>query len=130
MTRALVVAMMVLAMHTAAAQGRNMNEQEMIRYENEHVAEPSARLSRCGRMDFAEHFINVYVDLFSSPQGMPAERLRERIFRLSYVQYDLLERAQWPDPARQALNVRPTPAWHWSASRGGTSIKCATRSDL
>jgi len=103
MTRAVVVAMMVLAMHTAAAQGRNMNEQEMIRYENEHVAEPSARLARCGRMDFAEHFISVYVDLFSSPQGMPAEMLRERIFRLSYVQYDLLERAQWPDPRTASL---------------------------
>ncbi len=54
-------------------------------------------------MDFAEHLIDVYVGLFASPQGMPAAMLRERIFRLSYIQYDQLERARWPDPRTASL---------------------------
>lgn len=79
------------------------SDQAMINYEIVHVAEPSARLARCGRMDFAEHLIDVYVDLFASPQGMPSEILRERIFRLSYTQYDQFERAGWPDPRTASM---------------------------
>ena len=68
-----------------------------------YVAEPAARLARCGRMDFAEHLIDTYVDLFAASLAVPPMRLREQIFELSYQEYDNLSRIGWPDPRTASL---------------------------
>jgi hypothetical protein len=68
-----------------------------------YVAEPSARLARCGRMDFAEHLIDVYVGLFANSLRTPPALLRERLFKMSYEQYDLLQSTNWPDQRTASL---------------------------
>jgi len=62
------------------------------------VAEPAARLARCGRMDFALHLIDVYVDHFSGHLAISPYLLRERLLKMSYEQYEVLQLVNWPAP--------------------------------
>ena len=68
-----------------------------------YVAEPAARLARCGRMDFSEHLIDTYVELFASQLAIPPALLRHHLFKLSYHEYDRLYRTGWPDPRSASL---------------------------
>lgn len=68
-----------------------------------YVAEPAARLARCGRVDFSEHLIDQYVELFATSLGVSPALLREQLFELSYREYDNLQRIGWPDPRTASL---------------------------
>ena len=68
-----------------------------------YVAEPAARLARCGRMDFSVHLIDVYVNRFAKHLALHPESLRERLFKMSYEQYELLRLVNWPDPRMAAI---------------------------
>ena len=49
-----------------------------------YVAEPAAWLTRCGRMDFSEHLIDTYVELFAYSLAIRPQTLRDHLFELSY----------------------------------------------
>lgn len=94
-----VIAAVILTLVFSHVFGQGLNSPNRVFTDQRtYVAEPAARLARCGRMDFSEHLIDVYVDIFAHSLGEAPALLRERIFRISYEQYDLLQAANWPDP--------------------------------
>lgn len=68
-----------------------------------YVAEPAARLARCGRMDFSTHLIDVFVDRFSSRLAIERDTMREQLYKMSYEQYEVLRLANWPQPRTAAI---------------------------
>jgi hypothetical protein len=99
-----IIAIMMLSLVSASVFGQRVESPERFFIDQRsYVAEPSARLARCGRMDFAEHVIDVYVDLFANSLRTSPGLLRERLFKMSYEQYDRLESANWPDPRTASL---------------------------
>ena len=96
----LVPAMMLSA--SAGAQ-RVDSPDRIFTDQRTYVAEPSARLARCGRMDFAEHLIDTYVDLFATELRTTPYSLRNHLFELSYQEYDRLQREGWPDPRTASM---------------------------
>ena len=99
-----IISVVMLSLVSVSVFGQRVQSPERIFTDQiNYVAEPSARLARCGRMDFAEHLIDVYVDLFANSLRTSPGLLRERLFQMSYEQYDLLQRAHWPDPRTASL---------------------------
>ena len=99
-----IIVAVMLSLLSAAVFGQRLESPERIFVDQRnYVAEPAARLARCGRMDFAEHLIDVYVGLFANSLRTPPGLLRERLFEMSYEQYDLLQSASWPDPRTASL---------------------------
>ena len=99
-----VMVIVILSLLPASVFGqRAENLDRIFTDQRSYVAEPSARLARCGRMDFAEHLIDVYVDLFANSLRTSPGLLRERLFEMSYEQYDRLQAANWPDPRTASL---------------------------
>ena len=99
-----IIAVVTLSLVSASVFAQRVDSPDRIFTDQiSYVAEPSARLARCGRMDFAEHLIDVYVDLFANSLRTPPGLLRERLFKMSYEQYDLLQDANWPDPRTASL---------------------------
>ena len=68
-----------------------------------YVAEPAARLARCGRMDFSTHLIDVFVDRFSRRLAIDPGTMRDQLYKMSYEQYEVLRLANWPDPRTAAI---------------------------
>lgn len=89
-----IFAVVVLSLVFGNVFGQRLDSPDRI-FKNlrNYVAEPAARLARCGRMDFSEHLNDVYIDLFAHSLREASGLLRERIFRMSYEQYDLLQTA-------------------------------------
>ena len=99
-----IIAVVMLSLVSVNVFGQRVESPDRIfTDQRSYVAEPSARLARCGRMDFAEHLIDVYVDLFASTLRTSPGLLRERLFEMSYEQYDRLLAANWPDPRTASL---------------------------
>jgi hypothetical protein len=99
-----IIAVVMLSVVSVSVFGQRVVSPERIFTDQKsYVAEPSARLARCGRMDFAEHLIDVYVDLFANSLRTSPGQLRERLFQMSYQQYDRLQAANWPDPRTASL---------------------------
>lgn len=98
--RPFVTLLLVPAMLLSASAGaqRIDSPDRIFTDQRTYVAEPSARLARCGRMDFAEHLIDTYVDLFASELRTTQYSLRNYLFELSYQEYDKLMQEDWPDP--------------------------------
>ena len=99
-----IIAVLTLSLVSASVFGQRVESPDRIfTDQRSYVAEPSARLARCGRMDFAEHLIDVYVDLFANSLRTAPGLLRERLFEMSYVKYERLQAANWPDPRTASL---------------------------
>ena len=99
-----IIAAMMLSLVSANVFGQRFEMPERIFIDQRiYVAEPAARLARCGRMDLAEHLIDTYVNLYALSLASPPAFLREQLFKMSYEQYDLLERDNWPDPQATRL---------------------------
>ena len=99
-----IIAVLTLSLVSASVFGQRVESPDRIfTDQRSYVAEPSARLARCGRMDFAEHLIDVYVDLFANSLRTPPGLLRDRLFEMSYKQYDRLQADNWPDPRTASL---------------------------
>lgn len=99
-----IIAVVTLSLVSTSVFGQRVESPDRIFTDQiSYVAEPSARLARCGRMDFAEHLIDVYVDLFANSLRTAPGLLRERLFEMSYVQYERLQAANWPDPRTASL---------------------------
>ncbi len=96
------IALSVLLTTSVHAQ-RIDSPQRIFTDQRNYVAEPAARLARCGRMDFAEHLIDQYVELFANSLATPPTLLREQLLELSYREYDSLQRIGWPDPRTASL---------------------------
>jgi hypothetical protein len=76
-----IIAVVMLSVVSVSVFGQRVVSPERIFTDQKsYVAEPSARLARCGRMDFAEHLIDVYVDLFANSLRTSPGQLRERTF--------------------------------------------------
>ena len=99
-----IMAVVILSLASANVSAQRVESPDRIfTDQRSYVAEPSARLARCGRIDFAEHLIDVYVDLFANSLRTSPGILRERLFEMSYEQYDRLQAANWPDPRTASL---------------------------
>jgi len=99
-----MIAAAVLSLLIGNAYGQRIDSPARITVDQRnYVAEPAARLARCGRMDFATHLIDVYVDRFSGHLATAPETLRERLYKMSYEQYEVLHLANWPDPRIAAV---------------------------
>ena len=99
-----ILAVVILSLASASVSAQRVESPDRIfTDQRSYVADPSARLARCGRMDFAEHLIDVYVDLFANSLRTSPGLLRERLFKMSYEQYDRLQAANWPDPRTASL---------------------------
>ena len=100
----LMIAAVLLSLMIGNAYGQRIDSPARISIDQRnYVAEPAARLARCGRMDFATHLIDVYVDRFSRHLSTAPETLRERLYKMSYEQYEVLLLANWPDPRTAAV---------------------------
>ena len=99
-----IIAVITLSLVSASVFAQRVDSPDRIfTDQRSYVAEPSARLARCGRMDYAEHLIDEYVDLYANSLRTPPGLLRERLFEMSYKQYDRLKVANWPDPRTASL---------------------------
>lgn len=99
-----IIAAVIFSLVFSNAFGQRLNSPDRIfTDQRNYVAEPAARLARCGRMDFSEHLIDVYVGLFADYLREAPALLRDRIFRMSYEQYDLLQAENWPDPRTASM---------------------------
>ena len=100
----LMIAAVLLSLMIGNVYGQRIDSPERITIDQRnYVAEPAARLARCGRMDFATHLIDVYVDRFSRHLSTAPETLRDRLYKMSYEQYEVLLLANWPDPRTAAV---------------------------
>ena len=99
-----IIAAVLLSLLFGSVYGQRIDSPERITVDQRnYVAEPAARLARCGRMDFATHLIDVYVDRFSRHLAVAPNTLRDRLFKMSYEQYEVLQLVNWPDPRTAAI---------------------------
>ncbi|MGB5765377.1 MAG: hypothetical protein WBM38_01455 [Arenicellales bacterium] len=99
-----IIAAIFLSLLIGSVYGQHIeNPQRMSVEQRAYVAEPAARLARCGRMAFATHLIDVYVDRFSLHLAIAPDTLRESLYKMSYEQYEVLLLANWPDPRTAAI---------------------------
>jgi len=99
-----LIAAVLLSLLLGSAYGQRIESPARITIDQRnYVAEPAARLARCGRMDVATHLIDVYVDRFSGHLATTPETLRERQYKMSYEQYEVLLLANWQDPRTAAV---------------------------